>query len=73
MTLFADFTFLCRRLEASRGRLDKLRLVAEFLSGVDESEVATAVAFLSGRAFASSDPRVLGVRGLPASTGVREG
>lgn len=73
MTLFADFTRLCRRLEAHRGRLDKLRLVAEFLSAVDESEVATAVAFLSGRAFPSSDPRVLGVRGLAASTGPREG
>ena len=73
MTLFADFTVLCRRLEASRGRLDKLRLASEFLAAVDESEVATAVAFLSGRAFPTSDPRVLGVRGLRVAPGPRHG
>ncbi len=65
MTRFAEFAALCRRLEASPGRLEKLRLVAEFLRAVDPDEVPTSVAFLTGRPFPSSDSRVLGVRGLP--------
>ena len=67
MTRFAELEGLCRSLEASSRRLDKLRLVAEFLRGVDAEEVATAVAYLTGRAFPASDPRVLGVRGLPVA------
>jgi DNA ligase-1 len=65
VTPFADLVSLCRSLEKSPGRLDKLRLVSDFLRRVDADEVATAVAFLTARAFPSSDPRVLGVRGLP--------
>jgi ATP-dependent DNA ligase I len=65
VTLFADFAALGRRLEATPGRLDKRRLVAEFLGGVDPAEVGLAVAFLTGHPFPTSDPRVLGVRGLP--------
>jgi DNA ligase-1 len=65
VTAFADFAALGRRLEATPGRLDKRRLVAEFLRAVEPDEVAPAVAFLTGRPFAASDPRVLGVRGLP--------
>jgi len=56
---------LCRMLEATPRRLDKLRLVAEFLRALEAEEVATAVAYLTGRAFPTSDARVLGVRGLP--------
>jgi len=67
MTRFDDFVSLCRSLETSPRRLDKLRLVAEFLRAVHDSEVATAVAYLTGRPFPPSDPRVLGVRGLPAA------
>jgi DNA ligase 1 len=65
VTLFADFAALGRRLEATPGRLDKRRLVAEFLRGVEPGEVELAVAFLIAHAFPTSDPRVLGVRGLP--------
>jgi DNA ligase 1 len=65
VTLFADFATLGRRLEAAPGRLDKRRLVADFLRALDPSEVEAAVAFLTGHPFPTSDPRVLGVRGLP--------
>jgi DNA ligase 1 len=64
MTPFAELAALGRRLERLRGRLDKLREVATFLRSLDPDEVPTAVAFLAGRAFPTSDPRVLGVRGL---------
>jgi DNA ligase-1 len=64
MTSFGELAALGRRLERLRGRLDKLREVAGFLRALDPGEVPTAVAFLSGRAFPASDPRVLNVRGL---------
>jgi DNA ligase 1 len=66
MTQFADFAVLCRQLEGSRGRLEKRRLVAEFLRAAADDEVAVAVAFLTGRPFPAGDPRVLSVRGLPS-------
>ncbi len=65
MTQFDRLAALCRRLADSPRRLDKLRLVAEFLRAVDAGEVAAAVAYLTGRAFPASEARVLGVRGLP--------
>src|SRR4029453_7498313 len=63
---FAD---LCRRLRASPGRLDKLAMLADYLRSLPADAIGTAVAFLTGRAFPASDPRVLGVRGLPAVAG----
>jgi DNA ligase-1 len=65
MTPFDAFVRLCRQLETTSGRLDKIELVSDFLRGVDPEEVGIAVAFLTGRPFPTSDPRVLGVRGLP--------
>jgi DNA ligase-1 len=67
VTRLHQLTALCRRLEATTGRLDKVRLVAEFLQALDDDEAAIAVAYLTGRAFPTSDARVLGVRGLPAA------
>lgn len=65
MALFADFASLCRRLESTRGRLEKRRLVAEFFAELSAEELPVAVAFLTARPFPASDPRVLSVRGLP--------
>ncbi len=72
VTPFAEIVILCRRLEATRARLEKRRLLAEFLRRVEPDEVEHAVAFLTGRPFSASDPRVLSVRGLPA-VGARGG
>jgi len=68
MTPLADLVTLCRRLETTPGRLDKLALVADFLGRLEIDETPTAVAYLTGRPFPSSDPRVLGVRGLPRTS-----
>jgi DNA ligase-1 len=65
VTPFAEFAALGRRLEATPGRLEKRRLVADFLARVEPGEVGLAVAFLTAHPFPTSDPRVLGVRGLP--------
>jgi len=67
MIELARLSDLCRRLRASPGRLDKLALLADYLRALPPETVATAVAFLTGRAFPQSDPRVLGVRWLPAA------
>jgi DNA ligase-1 len=66
MIELARLAELCRRLSTSPGRLDKLALLADYLRALPADVVATAVAFLTGRAFPQSDPRVLGVRGLPS-------
>src|SRR2546428_333627 len=68
MVEFARLADLCRRLPTSRGRLDKLAMLADYLRALPPDAVGTAVAFLTGRAFSQSDPRVLGVRWLPSLT-----
>ncbi len=68
-SIFADFAALCARLAATPGRLDKRRLVADYLRALPPSDVPHAVAFLTGRAFPVSDPRTLNVRGLPRVPG----
>lgn len=69
MALLADLADLRARVAASGGRLEKRRLVAEYLRGLPPDDLAHAVTYLSGRAFPASDPRVLNVRGLPAPAG----
>src|SRR2546427_2982448 len=66
MTRFADFAAVGRRLERARGRLEKRDEVARSLRTLAPDEIVTAVAFIAARAFPASDPRVLGVRGLPS-------
>jgi DNA ligase 1 len=68
MVEFARLADLCRRLRTSPGRLDKLAMLADYLRALPPDAVGTAVAFLTGRAFSQSDPRVLGVRWLPSLT-----
>src|SRR5512138_3822759 len=63
---FGRFVKLCQRLRATPGRLHKLALLSDYLRALPVDAIATAVAFLTARAFPASDPRVLGVRGLPA-------
>jgi len=66
MALLSDLATLRARVAASSGRLEKRRLVAEYLRELSPEDLPRAVTYLSGRAFPVSDPRVLNVRGLPA-------
>ncbi|HEX4993621.1 MAG TPA: hypothetical protein VFX87_01575, partial [Methylomirabilota bacterium] len=66
MALLSELTALRARVAASPGRLEKRRLVADYLRGLTPEDLRYAVTYLSGRAFPASDPRVLNVRGLPA-------
>jgi DNA ligase-1 len=52
---------LCRDLEGTRSRLEKLARTAAFLRGLTPDAVPWAVAFLTGRPFPAPDPRVLEV------------
>ena len=64
MALLSDLAILRARVAASPGRLEKRRLVADYLRGLSPEDLPRAVTYLSGRAFPASDPRVLNVRGL---------
>ena len=68
MAFLSELTALRARVAASPGRLEKRRLVAEYLRRLSPDDLPRAVTYLSGRAFPASDPRVLNVRGLPAPT-----
>ena len=65
MALLSELTALRARVAASPGRLEKRRLVADYLRGLSPEDLRLTVTYLSGRAFAVSDPRVLNVRALP--------
>src|SRR6266702_2915245 len=66
MALLSDLAMLRTRVAASGSRLEKRRLVAEYLRELTPEDLPRAVTYLSGRAFPASDPRVLNVRSLPA-------
>src|SRR6266849_469204 len=68
MALLSELAMLRARVAASSGRLEKRRLVAEYLRELSPEDLPRAVTYLSGRTFSVSDPRVLNVRGLPAPT-----
>src|SRR2546426_919242 len=68
MADFRPLVPLSRELEQTPARLEKLRLVAGFLRALPAEAVASAVLFLTGRAFPPSDPRALGIRWLPSAT-----
>jgi DNA ligase-1 len=65
MATFREFAELCHALEDTRARLQKRALVAEYLKGVPDADLTSAVAFLTGRPFPVSDPRTLSLRWLP--------
>ena len=67
MADFRHLVSLCLELERTPARLEKLRLVAGFLRALPAEDVATAVLFLTGRAFPPADPRALGIRWLPSA------
>src|SRR2546422_7286099 len=50
---------LCRRLEATSKRNEKIALISTFLKTIGPQEVPLATLFLAGKAFPESDPRVL--------------
>jgi len=60
-TPFLELAQLCRRVEATSKRNEKISLISAFLRSIGPEEVPLATLFLSGKAFPESDPRVLEV------------
>ncbi|HEY5895629.1 MAG TPA: ATP-dependent DNA ligase, partial [Chthoniobacterales bacterium] len=56
---FAQFAVVGETIASVTGKKEKIRLLAEFLSRLDEIEAPLAAVFLTGRPFAQSDPRTL--------------
>ena len=62
-TPFSKFADLCRRLESTTKRTEKVAYLVDFLKMLDADEIAPAVSFVTGRPFPESDERVLEVGG----------
>lgn len=58
---FSDFARLCEELRATNSKLEKSRLLADFLKGLDDADLTQACLFLLGKAFPETDPRTLKV------------
>ncbi len=62
-TSFQAFAELCRALEETRKRNEKIEKLSGFLRGLSQDEVRAAVRMISGRVFSEADERVLEVSG----------
>lgn len=56
---FARFTSLIDRITATPSKLEKVRLLAEFLRSLDDVDLESAAVFLTGRVFAQTEARKL--------------
>ena len=61
--LFSDFVNVCRQIESTTKRNQKVDALASFLKSLHPAEIIPAVTFFSGHAFPESDERVLDVGG----------
>jgi DNA ligase-1 len=61
MTSFLAFARLCQKVEALSGSLEKIDLVAAFLTDLDEAELPVACSFVMGTLFSPSLDLVMGV------------
>jgi DNA ligase-1 len=62
-TSFSKFADLCRKLESTTKRTEKVAYLVDFLKSLDPEEIAPAMSFVTGRPFPESDERVLEVGG----------
>jgi len=60
---FADFAALAERLGRTSGRLERTRLVAEYLAALDSDEADFAARLLLGRASREAEGRILALGG----------
>jgi len=60
---FATFADVGEAIGATAAKLEKVRLLADYLRTLDEEQLPVAVTYLTGRAFAQSDARTIQVGG----------
>ncbi|MGI8819849.1 MAG: ATP-dependent DNA ligase [Chthoniobacterales bacterium] len=58
---FGRFAELGEAIAATPAKLEKVRLLAEYLHSLDQTQLLIATRYLTGKAFAQSDPRTLQV------------
>lgn len=58
---FATFAELGEAIAATPAKLEKVRLLADYLRSLDDTQLPLAARYLTGKAFAQSDPRTLQV------------
>jgi DNA ligase 1 len=58
-----DFARACVAIAATASKLEKVALVAEYLRGLDDTDLAPAARFFTGNPFAHADKRSLGLGG----------
>lgn len=62
-TSFSRFTEVCKALESTSKRTEKVVYLVEFLKSLRREEIAPAASFIVGRPFPESDERVLDIGG----------
>jgi DNA ligase-1 len=65
-TLFSTFAEVCKALESTAKRTQKVKILADFLKTLQEDEIIPAITFVTGRPFPESDERVLDIGGQMA-------
>jgi len=58
---FLDFANVGEAIAATAAKLDKTRLMSDYLRGLTSEQLPIAATYFTGRAFAQSDPRILQV------------
>jgi DNA ligase 1 len=69
---FAAFAALCEQLATSSGRIDRARLVADYLATLEPDEAEIATRLLLGRAFAEAQGRRLTLGGAAVWQALRD-
>ncbi len=75
---FGTFANVGESIAATPGKLEKVRILAEYLRSLDPEQLPIATRYLTGKAFAQSDPRTLQVgwavifRATIAATGLSD-
>ena len=58
---FLDFANIGEDIGATPAKLEKIRLLSDYLRGLTSEQLPIATTYFTGRAFAQSDPRILQV------------
>lgn len=69
---FLEFSKLCDALAATTKKLEKRRLISEYLKGLPVEDAARGALYLSGLPFAETDPRVLNLGGAQLTRALAE-
>ncbi|HEX9492380.1 MAG TPA: ATP-dependent DNA ligase [Thermoanaerobaculia bacterium] len=70
--MLSDFTAVANAIAATTKKLEKERLLANYLAALDDASLERAVVFFSGSPFSRRDQRVTGVGGAAISDAVSE-